>query len=251
MSAIRSPVTSPSARLDPFGEVAILTHRQTRGRDFESRLRSVWPLLKRLSRTFLETLTDRERANCDVDDVLSALTLKLLAEDWRWKWRIGKYSGFAARLARNELHRMRNRVRTVETPLNTSERLREYHERVAQGRTLGRESVTFARLQGAARGGAGLESPERLADHSPAALDRDDDRVARTRAAVWAAVGQLDPLTAIVVGRYYGLDGEPARDVPEVARSLRMSAKRVREKLTGGCERLREALAQLAPDPGE
>jgi DNA-directed RNA polymerase specialized sigma24 family protein len=137
-----SPTTSSLERdaseypaLYPFGVevVAFLSAEDEVDAPFEARLRSVWRYVVGRIRRFAATLTPRESAVLDVEDIIHSVVAQLIEKDPYWDPDRGKYSTFVENIILNVLSTCHEQARAVSGPANSFARLKDYHARRNQG----------------------------------------------------------------------------------------------------------------------
>ncbi len=216
------------------------------GAPFEARLKSVWPYIVRRARRFAATLSDRERANLEAEDLVQRITLALVERDAKWEPARGRYITFAERVIRNVVVIERERARVVEAPSNAVSRLRTYRDLAAQGKITAKQRETMLAIEGV------LGETEAVRGQGPSSPDWGDTggdvgRCGEMRAEVVAAIRTLAlPLQAYVLARSCGLFDGLTLTTEEIAAGLPgVDAKRVRSLQARGKTSLRDRINRL------
>lgn len=225
-----------------FGESHFrLSEEEAKSAPMADRIRSVWPFLVQRVIAFEETLRPRERANFDAEDTLTEVWIELARKDSKWDPARGKYITFAGKLLRNRLDAIRDESRTVQSPPNSGCRLREYRRAEAEGTLTGRQAKTAVALK-RSRG-----MPEPIDDHDEQYGEADDaievaERRSLSRSAVIDALRTLRPIEAAVIGRAYGLWGQPRQSIEEIATATKRTPEAIRRTKSRAQARIRERL---------
>lgn len=204
------------------------------------RISSIWGFVVRKALAFDRTLKPNERANFDLDDLLAELYVALAERDHLWTPERGKYITFAGAIIDHALYAIRDKARTVESPRNSSCRLKEYQKEEDAGTITPRRLKTANDIRRS--GDRTTEVNEDKADfgfstkEEPAAIlirrhDADD-----ATEGLLLAIQQLPHDQAEALIRFHGVFGaerESARDVAlflgrdeQAARNLLGTARR-------------------------
>ena len=209
----------------------------------EGRIRSVWPFMVRRAAAFQKTLGPRGQANFDLEDTLAELWVAIAERDHKWDRGRGRFITFAGTVVDHALDSIRDRARTVQSPRNSSWRLKEY--RVAE--EAGTLTPRLAKSQADIRRASGELEEADFGDWRIASGD-DPAGLAERREAdanLAAALSDLDPTEAAVVRYAYGLDGNPALTIDQIAATLGRSPDAVRRAKARALATLRERLQEL------
>ena len=230
----------------------------TAGRD--GRIQSVWPFLVREVLAFGMSLSPREQANFDPEDIITELWVKLAQKDHKWSPERGRYISFAGAVVETELARIRDRTRTVKPPGNSAARMREYAEKEEAGTLSEREALTRVRLQVVMTAPAGLGGTDRNDGGEPDYDPQDNEarppdgsptnseRAVEAKAAVLRVLRALDEDEAAILAEAHGLFGREARTPAQIAASRRRGVKAIREILSLAEEKARRALEAAGED---
>ena len=207
------------------------------------RIRSVWPFMVRRVSAFQATLGPRSRANFDLEDTLAECWIALAQRDHKWDVGRGRYITFAGSVVDHALDSVRDRARTVQSPRNSSSRLKAYRAAEAAGTLtprLARTAEDIRRAYGEFES-ADSEHERLAAGDDPAGLAerREADELLRT------ALAGLDPAEAAVIRHAFGLGGVPAMRIGQIAASLGCSPAAVTQTKARALAKVRERLGSL------
>lgn len=218
------------------------------GADFETRLRSIWPLMCRRVRGFSGTLTRRERANFDDEDVLAELVVALARKDGLWRPDHGRYITFAWAVIKSELASIRDRSRTVQSPRNSTCRLKAYQAESDAGTLTARRRATFQDIRRTSAnpvpvGSSGDDGIVDLVDERgpggrlPCELA--EDAIER------AICEALEPLETESIASTAGVFGWKRRANADVAREYGVTEDDVRAARASGMAKVRDFLVSI------
>ncbi|MBX6312052.1 MAG: hypothetical protein IRY99_03900 [Isosphaeraceae bacterium] len=232
-----------------FGEgpVKFLSDEEARAAQPIERIQSIWPFMVRQAVAFVGTLKPRQRANCDLEDVLMELLTVLLEKDAKWTPERGKYLTFAGTVIQRELSAIRDGTHTIHPPSNSSSRLKEYGEQSQAGTLTARRRATMHSIL---RVLAERESIEDAEIDVPDPSSAPDDVamaeiLAIYRSAVIEGLRALSPREALSLGEAYGLWGQAETSPRGSKRTVEMAQSKVRERLQSIGH---PAVAQVLPD---
>lgn len=211
----------------------------------EERIRSIWPFLVKRIMSFQATLSPRDRVNFDHDDVLVELWVSLRENDAEWTPERGRYITFAGAIIERELCAIRDRARTVESPRNSSCRMKEYAREEAAGVLTDRRARTAQDIKRTSEGikAIGNTYADVRIDHleDPDTLAERHEEIEESRGMIRRAIANaLTVEEASVLGRISGLWGqegatawriafESGRDVMEINRIAARARKKLRD----------------------
>jgi DNA-directed RNA polymerase specialized sigma24 family protein len=195
----------------------------------EGRIRSIWPYIVGQVLAFQKTLKSRERLHFDPEDTLIEIWVAVARKDDHWSPDRGRYITFAAKIIQNELCSIRDKAHTVQSPRNSSGRMKQYREEEAAGTLTDRRRKTVADIKRTGQVAASIGT--RGAEDDEAAYDpffTDDPLVALVsreradgmRSGLRDAMQRLTPLEAEVVSRLAGLGGTEAMSVRKLGAAL-------------------------------
>jgi len=197
----------------------------------EERMRAVWPFLVRQVLTFASTLKPRERVNFDVEDILSELWVKVAERSEKWSPERGKWVTFVGAVVDRELAGIRDRANTIQSPRNSSCRVKAYRKREADGTLTERCRKTaedIARTSGGTSDLAvGSEAEGRRFGDPVLTLTLEETR-RETAEVLEKALAFLTPTQAEVLSRREGLRGHEPETESEVASVMGLSEDEVR-----------------------
>jgi hypothetical protein len=192
----------------------------------EERIQSIWPFLVGRVRFFQGTLKSRERVNFDPEDTLSELFVLLLSKDKDWTPDRGRYITFAGVLIDRELIAMRDKARTVESPRNSSCRMKEYKTEEAAGEISSRRQRTANDIRRTAEGihpisgGDGQSNEAMLTGvitDEPSMIMSRGEKNSELREAIIEAMRPLSAFESMVISKLSGLMGNTKQSVHKVA----------------------------------
>lgn len=198
-----------------FGEEQeFLDPEESIGATTEERIVSIWPFLKRRASAFCKSLKPRERVNFDPEDVLIELWIALKEKDEGWEPERGKYITFAGTIADRELCSIRDRSRTVESPRNSSGRMKEYQSEEEAGELTSRRRMTASQIArtndispiASSINESGVLGVEKE-DPARAIVEAERNRTIAETVSI-AIRRALTPYESSVIGRIFGLWGE-------------------------------------------
>lgn len=222
-----------------------LSTEETIAANVEQRIRSIWPFLVRRVLSFQTTLSPRDRVNFDPEDTLAELWIALAENNSEWTPERGKYITFAGSIIQRELCAIRDRARTVESPRNSSCRLKEYAKEEADGTLTERRARTAEDIKRTSDGikAIGNTYDDAQIDHleDPDSIAARNEEIEESRGLIRRAIAQALTLDeARVLGRMSGLWGqecvsawriafETGREVGEINRIATKARKKVRD----------------------
>lgn len=225
----------------------------------EDRIRSIWPFIVNRVISFHFTLRPRERVNFDPEDVLIELFVVLSKKDAQWSPERGRYITFAGVIIDRELCAIRDSSRTVESPRNSTVRMREYKEEEKAGTISSRRAGTANDIRRSsegtnsisvdsgtdARGGSANWHPTTQEGPTEILIGNEDGD--QFRAAIKNAIfhSQLTPLEACVVGRTVGLWGNSKRTIKKIAEETERDHREVRRALWTAHQKIRQYLLSV------
>lgn len=217
----------------------------------EARIVSIWPFLKRRASAFCKSLKPRERVNFDPEDVLLELWVALREKDEGWTPERGKYITYAGTIVDRELCSIRDRSRTVESPRNSSGRMKEYQSEEESGELTHRRRVTASQIL-------------RTNDISPIAsslnesgvlgVDKEDPAKALVEAERKQSISgtvslairnALTPYESSVIGRIFGLWGESPKSTWRTAWETATDTADVRKAKNRALDKMRARLLSV------
>lgn len=224
-----------------------LTEEEAVSASAEERIRSIWPFLVKRILSFVATLSPRDRVNFDADDVLVELWISLRENDAEWIPDRGKYITFAGSIVERELCAIRDRARTVESPRNSSCRMKEYAKEEAAGVLTERRARTAADIKRTSDGikAIGNTYDDVRIDHLEDAdtIAERNEEIEESRGIISVAIAKaLTVEEAGVLGRLSGLWGregasawriafETGRELSEVNRIAARARKKLKDYL--------------------
>ncbi len=217
----------------PFGTEPLtrLSAEEERGAPVEQRLRSHWPFIVRRAKRFCFTLSDRERAHLDAEDLVSDIVTALLEKDAKWDRGRGRYVTFCEQVVRNVLSIKREQARVVTAPQDAVGRLRRYRELYAEG-TLSEQSIATMHAIEAALGDVDTICPEMDTPFRPESNGHEREggpAPASWERAIKDAIRTMpDPRQAMVIAKTFGLFGVEPATTRELATLIGGSAQHVR-----------------------
>lgn len=222
---------------------------ETASRD--ERIRSIWPFIVRRSRQFYYTLKPRERVNFDPEDTLTELWVALAERDHKWEPAKGKYITFAGTIIDRELCAIRDKSRTVESPRNSSCRMKEYIKEEESGEiSAGRLKTAndIRRTGDSAQSIGGDDGAVGLSDTGEG--DPIDIltglEVSRERLdAIKRAIRTLEPFEASVIGNLSGLWGLPQESVFWLAWKTGRDMSEIRQAKSSAIAKIRDYLLSI------
>ena len=223
------------------------------GATAEGRIKSVWPYIVRRVLSFERILKPRERANFDVEDIVAELWVALASKDDQWTPDRGKYITFAGVIIERELCSIRDKARTVQSPRNSSCRLKKYREEEAAGTLTERRRLTAADISrtctiAGAIGSRGTgededRGPEPTVTDNPLATLAERERADGIREGLREALSRLTPIESEVITRSAGL-GVEAVTTSELALAVGRTEKEVRRAKERAMAKVRKRLAE-------
>lgn len=219
---------SPTFHL--FGHVQFLSLEEAAAATRDQRIASVWPYVKRRALKFVHSLSFRDQANLDFDDVCHSIYEAVAKRDHKWTPERGKYVNFAASIIENHLNGIRDTAKTVHSPRNTSCRMKEYEQSEAQGTLTDKCRKTRADIQ-RTHSGCGNISDLHFADHTCGPPDEgmvERERMQVYKNALDRAIAQLTPLESLILGKVNGLGGQEMTNESGIAWEMMMEVEKVR-----------------------
>ncbi len=209
------------------GPLKRLTAAEEAVAPFENRLRSAWRYLVKRAKRWIATLSDRERAHVEAEDLLNEIVIALLERDHKWRPERGGYVTFAEQVARNVLSAKREQARVVDAPSNALGRLKVYRKRQEAG-TLGPASALTMRAIECALGDSERVGPTTEPTYGDSLhRERDEPPTPVTHEVVRALRGLDNPTHALVLGKTFGLYGGDEQSTTEIAADLGSNARTV------------------------
>lgn len=222
-----------------FGEsVRFLSPEEISKATAGERLSSVWPFILRQVKAFHATLKPQEAAVCSIEDALHEVAVAVLTRNSKWVESRGTYPGFVGRITRNALLDLRERSHTVQSPRNSSCRVREYSDLDSSGDLTIQGKKTWndiLRTFGDSEDYAEVEIPMDFRDIPEEVHVRDKDEML-TDAICEAMMTTLTTRECMIIGRYFGLWGQEPQTLqeifgPENAKATRKSFRSAIQKL--------------------
>lgn len=200
----------------------------------EDRIRSIWPFIVHRVLAFHASLKPRDRVNYDPEDVLIEVVIVLLENDKKWTPERGKYITYAGCLIGRHLFSIRDKARTVESPRNSSCRLREYETQDEDGTLTERCRKTREDIKRTRqclqpihpRSGLNFDKLH-LETPLDTAIIREKAYKSKNELAD-AVASALTPQEAMILGRTSGIWGRKPEDPWLVAFKLNLTASSVR-----------------------
>lgn len=201
------------------------------------RIRSVWPYICSKAREFTATLTPRERANFDEEDVITEIWVYIRERDHKWTKERGQYISFVVPLVHNCLYGLREVTRTIESATNTCSRLKSFDKEAKKGELSDSKRKTMESMQRSVAG------PEKLTDIVIKNDSPDSEIIAEEehREIVLAVVDIVRHISyeeASIIGPHLGLWGQSQRSFGEIACKLGKSCSSVKKTYIMAIERL-------------
>jgi hypothetical protein len=215
-----------------FGErLEFLSIEQAIAATVDERIKSVWPFAVEKVLRFHKSLKPRERVNCDPEDILMDIFVMLRENDKHWEPGRGKYITYAGRLIGHELLAIRDRARTVQSPRNSTSRIKDYRTSEEDGTLSDRRRETFGQLTRTVDSVKSMPSAEALGhideDHTEEVEEQDLGE--HEMGLLAKAIKRLHPLESLVLGWSSGLWGSGYCTHQEIADRLRRDVEEVRE----------------------
>jgi RNA polymerase sigma factor (sigma-70 family) len=214
----------------------------------DQRIGSVWHYIIRKANQFVETLSRRERANYDVEDVLTEVYLELRTKDARWEPDRGNYLTFAAKIASRCMSNIRDRARTVESPRNSSCRLAQYQAAEDRGSITDRQAKTFLDVKRTARVGEIGHGGSQASGAEPTSIDDSVEAKEQERlindAIVWGIMA-LTPFESMVIGAYSGLRGKEPKTLDAIAEQTSRPIRAVKQAKESAIVKIRQRLVSM------
>ncbi|SIO37654.1 hypothetical protein SAMN05444166_4207 [Singulisphaera sp. GP187] len=218
----------------------------------EERIRSIWPFLVRKVNEFAKTLKPRELVNFDHEDILSELWAAVAKRDHKWTPERGKYITFAAVIVDRELCSIRDRARTVQSPRNSSCRIKEYQAEAENGAISARRLKTMGDIMrtgdGTTQIGPGSQGDAPVCEErwvDPAQVLIGEESSASYREAIRSAFRSLSAIECLVMSRLNGLGGRPKQSVWKFAWMNSMDESEVRSIRSNATQKIRQHLTAI------
>jgi DNA-directed RNA polymerase sigma subunit (sigma70/sigma32) len=197
----------------------------------DQRIQSVWPFAVERVLQFHRSLKPREQVNCDPEDILTDLYLMLRENDHLWEPERGKYITYAGRLISHELLAIRDRARTVQSPRNSTSRIKDYKASEKDGSLSDRRRETYDQLTRTVDAVKSMPSTEAFGaideDHTEEVAAHDlGEHELKLMA---KAIRRLSPVESFVLGWSSGLWGSGYCTHQEIADRLHRDVNDVRE----------------------
>lgn len=227
---------------------------------FEERIQSIWPFIVRRVLAFHASLKPRDRVNFDPEDVLIELVIVLLESeksDKGWVPERGRYITFAGRLIGRHLFSIRDKARTVESPRNSSCRLREYEVQEGDGTLTERCRKTRDDIQRTKQCLKPI-SPRSGLDYDRLSLETPPDTAVARESAVKSHETLADAMAAVlttqealILGRTSGIWGREPEEPWLVAFKMNLSAHNVRAVNARALKKLKAHLESANSPPSD
>jgi DNA-directed RNA polymerase specialized sigma subunit len=202
--------------------------------DLAGRLESVRGFINKKAVNFHRTLSARERANYDVNDIVAELQVAIIEQDHGFDPNIAKYTTYITAIVSHRLAYIKDHANTVESPPNANGRSKEYQEEEDNNTISKRRRKTADDIR---RTRYGIVSIDRHHDESEGSMDRADapdgmaiavecpPDVGAMKAedhkeaikTIIDAVKTLKPIEAWLLGATYGLWGQQRVTIGELA----------------------------------
>lgn len=228
-------------------EQVFLTTEEAVAATREERIRSVWPFICRRVLEFCKTLKPRERACLDPEDALAEIWIELAQKDGKWEPERGKYITFVGTLVEHRLFALRDEVRTVRSPRNSSCRLKEYQAEQDAGLLSEKRAKTADDI----RRSLGEFEPILQNDvdngGDPSAEAEAEERKSLARKALIRALRSpgISPYEAALIGKSAGLWGQPAKTIAEISRESGECPDRLKRDRSRAFAKIRDRLREL------
>jgi hypothetical protein len=208
-----------------------LSAEEARNATPEERIQSVWPAITRQVNQFVASLHQRELACFDPDDILLECWIELRQKDAKWVPEKGAYLSFSCKLVHHLFVRIRERARTVESPRNASCKLAESRTdeisgRLSRTRTKGMHDIDRT-ISGTIH--IGIDIPDEPDERDPPSFWINKEESAVSSEGIRQVIEQLGPRKAMVLGRLFGLWGQPQCSVSELATELGKTTEQIRK----------------------
>ena len=214
---------------------------------FDERIASIWPFLARKVISFANRLKSRESSNFDCEDICQSLWITLKEKDGDWNREVGPYLPFAGKLIDRALLAIREKSHTVESPRNSSCRIRKFTEQEKAGPLSEKKAKTFKDTKrseceigniGAIyhRIGGG-ERPDGIAERNEGARDAID--------AAKHGIMSLTSVEARVIGQTFGLWGQPMLSTSEVSEGMGCRRETLKRTKAKAIDKIRERLLAM------
>lgn len=233
-----------------------LSAEEARNATADERIKSIWPLLVRRVLDFQGTLRSRERVNFDPEDTITELWVVLKSKDAEWSPDRGKYVTFAGVIVDREFCSIRDRSRTVQSPRNSSCRLKEYKGE-ANGEILtSRRSKTANDILRTSDGiqkigsdnGREYDSCNEYAEDALDGMSR-SEATSDKHHALWEAIQRLTTREATTLGKVWGLLGHDVESIFNIALWSGRFPADVRQESVRAMTKLRDFLLEIHPQP--
>ena len=207
----------------------------------DDRIKSIWPFLCNKARAFAATLSPRELANFDEEDVLVELWVYIRERDHLWVPERGQYVSFAGPLVHNCLYGLRERTRTIKSATNTSSRLRKFEQESEDGEMSDSKRRTMESMRRSVAGPANLteDIPEHCNPESEM-IEQDEQREMVLK--VINIVRHISYEEASIIGPYLGLWGQSQLSFSEIACKLGKTRTIIRRIYVNTINRLASSL---------
>jgi len=212
------------------------------------RIESVWPYVSRCVLAFERTLSVRERANFDGEDICQEIFVALAERDHKWAPERGRYVTFCAAIIARELEGIRDRSRTIEAPRNSSCRVKAYRKAEETGTLSERCRATARDIERTRSGTFEVDAnarAEAYREDDPASLIVADETAKEAADAIKLALASLEPTDAEVLRRMAGVDGCASETAPQIALSLGRTDVEVRASYLRARAGVRHALIRM------
>jgi hypothetical protein len=206
----------------------------------EERIKSVWPYILNTVRGFTRTLTPRELANYDEEDVLIEVWIAIKERDHKWNPQRGKYISFVCPIVHRFLYGLREQTRTVQSGANTSSRMKKFQQEARHGELTKVKRRTMTAMEHSIAGPLQITQEHDSSDTAPAPdlelISIEEQK--ETINGVMDALKQVSILEAAVMGAYLGLWGQEPKSFAQIACRLGKTTTAVRRVYTTVVARL-------------
>lgn len=200
--------------------------------------------MRRIANRFTLRLKDHEKANLDVDDIISELVTILIERDDKFDPNRGKYITFASTVAKIHLNALRDKSHTVESPLNSASRMKKYDQDKTDGKLNLRTSKTSHDIPRSCEATVPIETVDIIDDReeSPLEILEQCEYKENLKKAILKEIRKLKPLEAVVISRLFGLNGNHEESIWEIAFELSKTAREIKDIRDSALAKLRKKL---------
>jgi len=227
------------------------------------RLKSVEQFIRGKAASFCRTLTARERSNYDHDDIASELRLAVIEQDHGYDPRISKYITYVSAVVNHRLAFIKDHANTVESPPNSTGRIKEYQAEEENSRISPRRQKTandirrtkFGIISIDGHGGVRKGEPDESCYllESPLAIEcppehrtAEAERHAEAIKSAIEAVKTLRPIEAWLIGSTYGLWGQQIKTIGDLAAEGKTTPDKLSKIKSNAISKLRRQLGDRA-----